>query len=150
MLNRALFTKITIDDAEHVTTEPVQTIATILATDTSPNNARTLPHDEAGQGSNVTGYVDAMGHYGNRRPRVERLVSAWNQGSGGVAAPVGKPDDPFIGASAEPRRRTRTPLTEAEVDAMRTARAQGVSVIVLARQFGVHRGTVWAKTRASR
>lgn len=30
---------------------------------------------------------------------------------------------------------------------MRTARAQGVSVIVLARRFGVHRGTVWAKTR---
>ena len=61
MLNRALFTKITIDDAEHVTTEPVQTIATILATDTSPNNARTLPHDEAGQGSNVTGYVEVRG-----------------------------------------------------------------------------------------
>ena len=91
--------------------------------------------------------VDAMGHYGNRRPRVERLVSAWNQGSGGVAAPVGKPDDPFIGASAEPRRRTRTPLTEAEVDAMRTARGQGVSVNALARRFGVHRATVWAKTR---
>ena len=30
---------------------------------------------------------------------------------------------------------------------MRTARAQGVSVIVLACRFGVHRGTVWAKTR---
>ncbi len=30
---------------------------------------------------------------------------------------------------------------------MRTARAQGVSVNALARQFGVHRGTVWAKTR---
>ena len=91
--------------------------------------------------------LDAMEHYGNRRPRVERLVSAWNQGSGGVAAPVGKPDDPFIGASAEPRRRTRTPLTEAEVDAMRTARGQGVSVNALARRFGVHRATVWAKTR---
>ena len=30
---------------------------------------------------------------------------------------------------------------------MRTARAQGVSVYALARRFGVHRGTVWAKTR---
>lgn len=30
---------------------------------------------------------------------------------------------------------------------MRTARVQGVSVMALARQFGVHRGTVWAKTR---
>jgi len=30
---------------------------------------------------------------------------------------------------------------------MRTARAQGNGVTALARQFGVHRGTVWAKTR---
>ncbi|SBN43661.1 helix-turn-helix domain-containing protein [Microbacterium soli] len=30
---------------------------------------------------------------------------------------------------------------------MRTARAQGISVKAVARQFGVHRGTVWAKTR---
>lgn len=37
-----------------------------------------------------------------------------------------------------------------EVDAMRTARAQAVSVTPLARQFGVHRGTVWAKTRMRR
>ena len=103
--------------------------------------------DQARRLPDLISFVDAMGHYGNRRPRVERLVSAWNQGSGGVAAPVGKPDDPFIGASAEPRRRTRTPLTEAEVDAMRTARGQGVSVNALARRFGVHRATVWAKTR---
>ncbi len=30
---------------------------------------------------------------------------------------------------------------------MRTARANGVSVTALAERFGVHRGTVWAKTR---
>lgn len=30
---------------------------------------------------------------------------------------------------------------------MQTAREHGVSVIALAKQFGVHRGTVWAKTR---
>lgn len=30
---------------------------------------------------------------------------------------------------------------------MQTARAQGVGVKALARRFGVHRGTVWAKTR---
>jgi hypothetical protein len=33
------------------------------------------------------------------------------------------------------------------VDAMRTARANGISVIALANQHGIHRGTVWAKTR---
>jgi len=30
---------------------------------------------------------------------------------------------------------------------MRTARERGIGVNALARQFGVHRGTVWAKTR---
>ena len=91
--------------------------------------------------------VGAMEHYGNRRPRVERLVSAWNQGVRGDAEPDGEADDPLIGASAEPTKRPRTRLTGEEVDAMRTARADGVSVNALARQFGVHRGTVWAKLR---
>jgi len=30
---------------------------------------------------------------------------------------------------------------------MRTARGNGISVTALAKQFGVHRGTVWTKTR---
>lgn len=30
---------------------------------------------------------------------------------------------------------------------MRTVRANGLSVNALAKQFGVHRGTVWVKTR---
>lgn len=98
-------------------------------------------------GLNNLELVDAMKHYGNRRPRVERLVSAWNQGICEDTDPVGEPDDPLIGASAEPSKRPRTRLTDEEVDAMRTARAQGVSVYALARRFGVHRGTVWAKTR---
>jgi len=91
--------------------------------------------------------VDSIDHYGNTRQRVEQLISTWNQGSGGAAEFIGEPDDPLIDTSAEPRRRTRTPLTGEEVDAMRTARANGVSVNILAKQFGVHRGTVWAKTR---
>ena len=90
-----------------------------------------------------------MERCGNRRPRVERLVSAWNQGVRGDADPVGEDDDPLIGAAAEPKKRPRTRLTDEEVDAMRTAREQGVSVSVLARRFGVHRGTVWAKTHSA-
>lgn len=93
--------------------------------------------------------MDSIERYGNRRPRVERLVRAWDQGSGVAVEPVGEPDDPLIEAAAEPRRRTRTSLTDEEVDAMRTARAQGISVAVVAKQFGVHRGTVWARTRGS-
>jgi len=91
--------------------------------------------------------VEAMVRCGNRRPRVERLVSAWNQGTCGGAELAGEPDDPLIGASAEPKKRPRTRLTDEEVDAMRTARAASVSVAELAKRFGVHRGTVWAKTR---
>ncbi|CCH76163.1 hypothetical protein BN12_110019 [Nostocoides japonicum T1-X7] len=88
-----------------------------------------------------------MERCGNRRPQVERLVSAWNQGIREDAEPEGKADDPLIGKSAEPRKRPRTRLTDQEVDAMRTALDAGLSVKAVARQFGVHRGTVWAKTR---
>ena len=45
--------------------------------------------------------VDAMERYGNRRQRVERLVSAWNQGVREDADPPGESGDPLIGASAE-------------------------------------------------
>ena len=91
--------------------------------------------------------VEAMERCGNRRPRVQKLVSAWNQGTRDDADTEGEADDALIGASAEPKKRPRTRLTDEEVDAMRTARADGVSVNALARQFGVHHGTVWAKLR---
>ena len=90
--------------------------------------------------------MDSIDRYGNRRQRVERLISAWNRTSGGMAEPADEPNDPLVKAAAEPRRRGRTPLTDEEVDAMRTARADGVSVTALAKQVGVHRATVWAKT----
>ena len=88
-----------------------------------------------------------MERCGNRRQRVKRLVSAWNQGARGDAESEGEADDPLMGASVEPKKRPRTRLTDKEVDAMRTARADGVSVATLAKQFRVHRATVWAKTR---
>lgn len=89
--------------------------------------------------------MEAMERFGNRRLRVERLVSEWNQGICDNPDPAGEPDDPLIGASAEPKKRPRTRLTDTEVDAMRTARANGVSVTALAKRFAVHRGTIWAK-----
>lgn len=88
-----------------------------------------------------------MERYGNRRPRVQKLVSAWNQGIRADAESENEAHDPLIGVSAEPSRRPQTRLTGKEVDAMRTAREQSVSVAVLATQFGVYRGPVWAKTR---
>jgi len=51
-----------------------------------------------------------MERCGNRRPRVERLVSAWNQGIREDAESENGADDPFIGASAEPSKRPRTRL----------------------------------------
>ena len=83
--------------------------------------------------------VEAMERCGNRRPRVQKLFSAWNQGSCGDIDVSDQADDALIGASAEPKKRPRTRLTDEEVDAMRTARANGVSVNELARQFGIHR-----------
>lgn len=85
--------------------------------------------------------------YGNRRRRAERLVSAWNQGANDATESEDGADDPLIGMSEEPSKRPRTRLTDKEVDAMRTARAQGVSVNSIAKRFGITRQTVWEKTR---
>jgi len=70
----------------------------------------------------------------------------WSQGPSGDAEAVGESDDPLIEAAVESQRLTRTPLTAEEVDAMRTALADDASVTALAKQFGVHRATVWVKT----
>lgn len=88
-----------------------------------------------------------MEHCENRRRRISGLVSAWSQANLIENELLDERDDLRVEAVAEPMRRSRTPLTEADVDAMRTAKASGVSVTVLAKRFGVHRGTVWAKTR---
>lgn len=98
-------------------------------------------------GSRMGSMTDAMESCGNRRPRVERLVSAWNQGNSGYPEAAGIVDDPLIGTAKEPSKRSRIRLTDNEVDAMRTARDQGISVNAIARRFGAHHGTGWAKTR---
>ena len=92
--------------------------------------------------------VGLMEHCGNKQRRIEKLVSAWNQGILVGDKRVPERGASLIGVSAEATRRSRTPLTEAEVDTMRTARANGTTVTTLAKQFGVHRGTVWSKTRS--
>lgn len=61
MLNRALFDRITIDDEDDATLQPTEAIQTILATNPRPHNERTLPRDDAGQGSNVQLYVEVRG-----------------------------------------------------------------------------------------
>src|SRR5699024_2001769 len=61
MLNRALFDRIVIDDEDQATLEPAEAIQTILATSPRPHNERTLPRDDAGQGSSVQLYVELRG-----------------------------------------------------------------------------------------
>lgn len=61
MLNRALFDRIRIDDEDYAALEPEEVIQTILATNPRPQNERTLPCDDTGQGSNVLLYVELRG-----------------------------------------------------------------------------------------
>ena len=58
MLNRALFDRITIDDEDAATLQPKEAIQAILDVNPRPHNEKTLPRDDAGQGSNVLLYVD--------------------------------------------------------------------------------------------
>ncbi len=91
--------------------------------------------------------MDAGGFKPNTWQKFERLSSAWNQARLGIGdqpdgAPAAEPD-----VVANPRRRARTPLTDSQVDAIRTARANGESVVSISRRFGVHRMTVWTRTK---
>ncbi|RNI17903.1 hypothetical protein EFY87_19055 [Flexivirga caeni] len=91
--------------------------------------------------------VDAGGLKPNTWQRFERLSSAWNRAKLVLGdQPDGAADDE-PGVVANPRRRARTPLTESQVDAIRTARANGESVVSICRRFNVHRMTVWTHTR---
>lgn len=91
--------------------------------------------------------VDMGGLKPNTWQLFERLSSAWNQAKLVLRdEPDGAADDE-PGVVANPRRRARTPLTESQVDAIRTARANGESVVSICRRFNVHRMTVWTQTR---
>lgn len=91
--------------------------------------------------------MDAAGLKPNIWQRFERLGSAWEQ------VKLGVEDNPEgavkgeLGVVANPWRRARTPLMESQVDAIRTARANGESVVSICRCFGVHRVTVWIQTK---
>lgn len=93
--------------------------------------------------------VDAGGLKPNIWHRFERLDSAWELVRLGVGDDPGDVAEDESGVVANPGRRARTPLATSEVDAIRTARENGVSVTTLARQYWVHRSTTWEKTRPS-
>jgi DNA invertase Pin-like site-specific DNA recombinase len=83
------------------------------------------------------------------------LNIAWNALFRVEQAKRGTPDTPTpvteVGADVvlNPSRRTRTPLTDKEVEAIRTLRDEGESVLSIAKRFNVHRATVWEHTKTS-
>ena len=91
--------------------------------------------------------MEAGGLKPNTWQRCERLSSAWNQAKLGVFDEPDGAANEEPGVVAKPSRRARTPLTESQVDAIRTARANGESVVSICRRFDVHRMTVWTHTK---
>lgn len=91
--------------------------------------------------------MDAGGLKPNTWQRFERLSSAWNQAKFGIDEELEAIADDEPGVVTNPGRRARTPLNESQVDAIRTARANGESVVSICRRFDVHRMTVWTHTR---
>lgn len=116
----------------------------------APKPGTTTQEGQTGSRLAFLSSVDAGGLKPNTWQRFERLGSAWQQ------AKLGIEDEPYGDAEAEPgvvanpKRRARTPLTDSQVDAIRTARANGESVVSISRRFRVHRMTVWEYTKGSR
>lgn len=91
--------------------------------------------------------VGAGGLSPNTWERLERLSSTWEQAKRGFAHEELAAPEPGPGTVLNPTRRSRTPLTEREVDAIRTAKATGESTMSIAKRFGIHRVTVWEHTK---
>lgn len=80
--------------------------------------------------------------------RLDRLDFAWIQGSPILQASRPLVFDEGIDVVEDPSKRSRTPLTEKEVEAIRTARTDGESAVSIAKRYGIHRATVWQHTKA--
>ncbi|GAB2492746.1 hypothetical protein GCM10027030_27590 [Luteococcus sediminum] len=104
----------------------------------------TFPHQ---RGDGLVIRPDAGGLSPNTWERLERLSHAWEQAKHGLESEGQQAPEPEIAVVANPTRRSRTPLAQEEVDAIRTARSNGESAMSIARRFEVSRMTVWEKTR---
>jgi hypothetical protein len=91
--------------------------------------------------------VDRGGFQPHEWKRVERLEAVWELAKRGLRASGSTADSGLVDAVTEPTRRTRTPLTAKQIDAIHTARDNGESVMSIAQQFGVSLMTVWEKTQ---
>lgn len=91
--------------------------------------------------------MDGGGLQSHALKRVERLEVLWEQARWGADAAAEMSASELLEAVTEPTRRSRTPLTTNQIDAIQTARDSGESVVSIARRFDVNRITVWEKTR---
>lgn len=80
--------------------------------------------------------------------RVERLEAVWELAKRDLGSAGSTADSGLVGAVTEPKRRSRTPLTPNQIDAIQTARESGESVLSITRRFSVSRMTVWEKTQS--
>ena len=95
--------------------------------------------------------VDRGGFQSHEWKRVERLEAVWELAKRGLESSDSADDSGLAGVVMEPTRRSRTPLTAKQIDAIHTARDSGESVMSIARRFEISRMTVWEKTaRAAR
>lgn len=79
----------------------------------------------------------------DRVQHLRRPSSAWEQAERDIGRERPPTPGPETGMVMNPTRRSRTRLSKSEVEAIRTARANGESVTSICRRFDIHRMTVW-------
>lgn len=79
----------------------------------------------------------------DRAQHLRRPSSAWEQAERDIGRERPPTPGPETGMVMNPTRRSRTRLSKSEVEAIRTARANGESVTSICRRFDIHRMTVW-------
>lgn len=158
LCNQAFFTKIYIEEDDELRVEYQRPYEMLLDPEVSgnalnwaqdSNKARTPANDSSGKGSSLVRGVADGGPNRNSQRRLDRLVTAWEQGDQGRSEESQVVDEPDPGVVSNPGRRNRTPLTAKEVEAIQTPRANGESVLSIAKRFDIHRMTVWTHTKAT-
>ncbi len=122
------------DDVRHNRIDDVQPAQTEICRDT-------------GTMSRQITKVDLDGLQSHEWKRVERLEAAWELAKRGLGSSGSAADSGLVGVVTEPTRRSRTPLTAKQIDAIQTTHTDGESGTSIARRFEVSRMTVWEKTR---
>lgn len=152
--NQAFYTRLDITDDEQLRPRLPEPFATIVReahkhSDDKGEGAE-HEHDEPTHVacSRKTLWVDRGGLHSHEWKRVERLEAAWELARRGIGSAGSAADSGLGEAVTEPTRRSRTPLTAKQIDAIHTARENGESVMSIARRFEVHRATVWEKSRS--